>query len=541
MPADPVGAPPACGGELISPSAFGVEQFTVPEVLDRRAAQFPERVMMSVAGVPVTFAQMRDRSCAAANALLDLGIGHGDTVALFTATCPEWVYFWLGAARVGAVTAAVNAANKGEFLLHALRLSRAKVVITDSERQPRVGDVTDRLETLSAVLVQGDSLDRVLARSATRAPEVAGTGPDEVAALFFTSGTTGPSKAVATTWQYLFSAAASVASAWEFGPGEVLWTAMPLFHLSAAPSVLAPMLVAGTTVLASTFRPSEVANDVRGCGAAGFAGAGAMVSMLMNQPPDPRDAELPLRFMSAAPIAADMYRRIERRYGCRIVTMYGLTEAFPVAFKAVSDDGIPGTSGRVNAAFDVRIVDTGGRPVPSGEVGEIVCRPRSPHMMSEGYVSAASGESGLQIDPHPEWFHTGDLGVLDRDQNLTYVDRVKDSLRRRGENVSSVEVENTVMRHPCVLEAAAVGIPSDLGEDDILVIVTLRPHASLDYAELLDFCSARMPYFCVPRYVEIVDGIEKNVVGRVRKDLLRGRGLGAGAWDRERHGYILSR
>ena len=221
--------------------------------------------------------------------------------------------------------------------------------------------------------------------------------------------------------------------------------------------------------------------------------------------------------------------------------MYGLTEAFPVAFKAVSDDGVPGTSGRVNAAFDVRIVDTDGRPLPPGEVGEIACRPRSPHVMSEGYVSAASGESGLQIDPHPEWFHTGDLGVLDRDQNLTYVDRVKDSLRRRGENVSSVEVENTVMRHPCVLEAAAVGISSDLGEDDILVVVTLRPRASLDYAELLDFCSTRMPYFCVPRYLEIVDEIEKNVIGRVRKDLLRRRGLGPGAWDRESHGYILSR
>ena len=161
--------------------------------------------------------------------------------------------------------------------------------------------------------------------------------------------------------------------------------------------------------------------------------------------------------------------------------------------------------------------------------------------MSEGYVSSASGGHRLQIDPHPEWFRTGDLGVLDTDDNLTYVDRVKDSLRRRGENISSVEVEQTMMRHPAVLEAAAVGVPSDLGEDDILVVVTLRPDAVVEYSELLDFCSARMPYFCVPRYLEVLDEIPKNVIGRVRKDVLRSRGLGVGAWDREAHGYVLSR
>jgi crotonobetaine/carnitine-CoA ligase len=156
--------------------------------------------------------------------------------------------------------------------------------------------------------------------------------------------------------------------------------------------------------------------------------------------------------------------------------------------------------------------------------------------MSEGYVNAEGG-----VDPHSEWFRTGDLGVLDSDQNLTYVDRVKDSLRRRGENISSVEVETVVLGHPAVLEAAVVGVPSDLGEDDILVVVVVQPDAVLDYTELLDFCSARMPYFCVPRYVEVVDALPKTIIGRVRKDILRARGVGSGAWDRESHGYIVSR
>jgi carnitine-CoA ligase len=263
--------------------------------------------------------------------------------------------------------------------------------------------------------------------------------------------------------------------------------------------------------------------------------------MLWNLPPDPRDAELPLRFLSAAPISADLYRDIERRYGCRVVTMYGMTEAFPIAYKSVSEEGVPGTSGRVNPAFDVRIVDSQSQQVPSGMVGEIVCRARATHAMSEGYVSSVSGRGGLAVEPHAEWFHTGDLGRLDSDQNLTFVDRLKDSLRRRGENVSSVELETTVMRHPAVAEAAAVGVPSELGEDDILVAFTLRPDAIVDFAELLDFCSERMPYFCVPRYLEVLDEIPKNVIGRVRKDVLRRRGLGAGAWDREIHGYVLNR
>ena len=524
----------------LGPCDFGVDRFTVPAVLDRRAEQYPDRVMMAIAGTDVTFEQMRRRSRAAASMLADLGVGRGDCVALFTGTCPEWVYFWLGAARIGAVSAAVNAANKGDFLLHALRLSRAKVILTDAERRLRVDEVAGALDTVTDIVVQDDSLNAALSRDTDRrvADDPAEVG--DVGCLFYTSGTTGPSKAVATTWHYLFSVAATVASAWEFRPGEVLWTAMPLFHLSAAPSVLAPMLVGATTVLAEAFHPTQVWDDIRARGAIGFAGAGAMVSMLQNLPTDSRDAQLPLRFISAAPIDAGSYHDIERRYGCRIVTMYGMTEAFPIAVKALADEGVPGTSGRPNPNFDVRVVDEHGNPLPAGSVGEIACRPRYPHVMSEGYI-----RQGLQVDPHQEWFRTGDLGRLDPDekgdQNLTYVDRIKDSLRRRGENVSSVEVETVVMRHPAVAEAAAVGVPSALGEDDILVVVTLRPGAALDCAELLDFCAARMPYFCVPRFVERVNELPKNVIGRIRKDLLRNRGLNPDAWDRERQGYIVSR
>lgn len=530
-------------GQRLGPSDFGVDRFTVPAVLDRRAEQYPDRVMMSIAGVDVTFEQVRRRSCAAAHMLAGLGVGRGDCVALFTATCPEWVYFWLGAARIGAVSAAVNAASKGDFLSHSLRLARAKVVLTDAERRARVDEVAGALGTLTDVVMQDDSLNAALCHGPDRPVADTPAGAGEVGSLFYTSGTTGPSKAVATAWHYLFSVAATVASAWEFRPGEVLWTAMPLFHLSAAPSVLAPMLVGGTTVLSKAFHPSGAWDEIRAHGAIGFAGAGAMVSMLQKLPADPRDAEVPLRFISAAPIDADSYRDIEKRYGCRIVTMYGMTEAFPIAVKAVADDGVPGTSGRPNPNFDVRIVDEHGNRLPAGTVGEIACRPRHPHVMSEGYVSegVSEGDGALRVLPHPEWFRTGDLGRLDDDRNLTYVDRLKDSLRRRGENISSVEVESVVRRHPAVAEAAVVGVPSELGEDDILLIVTLRPGAALDCAELLDFCAARMPYFCVPRFVDTVNQLPTNAIGRIRKDILRSRGLTPDTWDRDNEGYIVGR
>jgi crotonobetaine/carnitine-CoA ligase len=184
----------------------------------------------------------------------------------------------------------------------------------------------------------------------------------------------------------------------------------------------------------------------------------------------------------------------------------------------------------------VRILDEQGNPLPVDTVGEIACRPRHPHVMSEGYV-----DSDSRVKPHPEWFRTGDLGRLDCDQNLTYVDRSKDALRRRGENISSVEVENVVMCHPAVAEAAAVGVPSELGEDDVLVVVTLQPGATLDFVELLDFCASRMPYFCVPRFVETVSELPKNAIGRIRKDLLRERGVNPTTWDREKSGYVVSR
>ena len=247
---------------------------------------------------------------------------------------------------------------------------------------------------------------------------------------------------------------------------------------------------------------------------------------------------MPLRFLSAAPVPGELYRAVQERWGCRIVTCYGLSEAFPLTVAGVADDNPPGASGRPNPDFEVAVVDTDDRSVAPGETGEIVCRPRRPHVMFSGYDGRPQ-ETLAQLGNL--WFHTGDLGRMDEHGNLTYVDRKKDAMRRRGENISSFEVEQALLRSPDVAEVAAVGCPSELGEDDVMVCLVPRDPAAFDVVAFMDFCCDRLPYFAVPRYVDVVDELPKNAVGRVLKHELRARGVPASVWDREEAGYDVRR
>jgi crotonobetaine/carnitine-CoA ligase len=373
---------------------------------------------------------------------------------------------------------------------------------------------------------------------ATKPPAEADVAWNRPAAIFFTSGTTGRSKGALVTHHYLMTAAATMVDCWQLQPGEVVYAPLPLFHLSAVGSVLGPMLAGGTGVLERTFSVSSTWDQVRRYNASGIALAGAMATMLWNLPADERDATLPLRFFSAAPIAKEIYRGIERRYDCNIVTVYGLTEAFPLAYAGVADDNPPGASGRFNPNFDVRIVDEDDADVPCGATGEVVCRPRSSHVMFEAYDGreAATLEQLRNL-----WFHTGDLGRVDEDGNFYYADRKKDAMRRRGENISSFEVEQALLRYPAVAEVAAIGVPSELGEDDVMVLVVTAADSAIDVEAFMDFCCERLPYFAVPRYVDFVDELPKNAVGRVLKHILRERGVTDATWDRERAGYSVRR
>jgi len=361
---------------------------------------------------------------------------------------------------------------------------------------------------------------------------------DDVCALFYTSGTTGPSKGAALTQHYLVSAGRAVADAWDLQPHETVYGAVPLFHFSGMLGAVLSALVTGSTaVLDRWFSVSTAWDQVRRYNAVGFVGVGPMVMMLWGLPPDPADADLPIRFISAAPIPTDLWPQIEQRYDCKVVTMYGMTEAFPITVLGVRDDCAPGSAGLPTSSFELRLVDDDEHDVASGAVGEIVVRPRLPHVMFEGYHGRPEATLAQLRNL---WFHTGDLARRDDAGNLWFVDRKKDAVRRRGENISSFEVEAVITAHPQVEAAAMVGVPSPLGEQDVKVFV-VRSDPALTEEALLDHAAERMPYFAVPRYVEFVDDLPRNATGRVLKYQLRDQPNTDATWDREAAGYRVRR
>ena len=530
---------------------------TIPAVLDVQAAERPDQMALHVAGVPLSYAELAGRSVSAANALSGLGVGPGDRVAILMATSHEWVVLWFGLSRCGAVTVPINTAYKGEFLAHQLRDSGATMVAVDESLLDHVLAITAHVPSLRTVLVREDgdgesgpwragvagteglifeSIACLDAGDAGRFQSAARW--NQPGAIFYTSGTTGPSKGALATQHYLLSAAQTMVDCWGLQPGETVYAPLPLFHLSAVGSVLGPMLAGGTGVIDRAFSVQGTWDQVRRHRAVGVLGAGAMVSMLWSLPPDEGDHDLPIRFLSAAPVAKELYHAVQARWGCRIVTCYGLSEAFPLTIAGVDDDNPPGASGRVNPDFEVRVVDDEDHAVPSGTVGEIVCRPRRQHVMFEGY-DGRDRETVEQV--RNLWFHTGDLARFDDEGNLYYADRKKDAMRRRGENISSFEIEQALARYDAVAEVAAVGVPSELGEDEVMVYVVAKPGCNLELVDFMDFCCEQLPYFAVPRYVDVCGELPKNAVGRVLKHELRAQGIRYSAWDREGAGYVVTR
>jgi crotonobetaine/carnitine-CoA ligase len=525
-------------------------RYTLPGLLDERAAQTPDRPFLYVDGFCLTYADTRRRSLSAAARLRELGVDRGDAVAVFMENCPAYLDVLFATTRLGGLYVPVNTAFRGDFLAHQLRDSHTRVVVVDAELLPRLLEVAADLPDLRAVLVRGapaepvvlqgvDVLDVETLLDAPAGEVAADVTWDDVCALFYTSGTTGPSKGAALTQHYLATAGKAVADAWQLQPHETVYGAVPLFHFSGMLGIVMSALVTGSTaVLDRRFSPTTAWDRIRHYGACGLVGVGPMVMMLWNLPSDPSDAELPIRFISAAPIPTDVWPQLEERYRCKVVTMYGMTEAFPITVLGVGDDCAPGSAGVPTSSWDLRLVDDDDEDVASGEVGEIAVRPRRPHVMFEGYFNRPDA-TVAQL--RTLWFHTGDLARRDEAGNLWFVDRKKDAVRRRGENISSFEVESVIVGHPDVEATAMIGVPSPLGEEDVKVCVVRVPGAGLTEEQLLDHLVARMPYFAVPRYVEFVDDLPRNATGRVLKYQLREQPLTAATWDREAAGYRVAR
>ncbi|OLT18644.1 hypothetical protein BJF78_00600 [Pseudonocardia sp. CNS-139] len=348
--------------------------------------------------------------------------------------------------------------------------------------------------------------------------------------VVYTSGTTGASKGVTFSHNYLLSAGRQQVLLYEGSEDDVYFGSMPLFHLATKGAGVTGGLVCGQhTVLDVKYSTSRTWDRVRETGATVVHMLGSMMVMLWNLPATPQDATLPMRVFYAAPIPGSIHRQFEERYHCKIVTCYAQTEICKVTVGGVREDFALDSAGRVNdELFEVRIVDDEDDDVDAGTVGEIVVRPRRQHVMFDGYWRNPEATVSYLRNL---WYHTGDLARVDGEGWLYFEGRKKDALRRRGENVSAVELEDVLRQHPAVLDAAAIGIPSDVLEDDILAVVEVAADAAFDHAGLHAFCTERLPFFMVPRYFDAVAQLPRNTNAKVEKYKLRERGLAATVWD----------
>jgi carnitine-CoA ligase len=524
---------------------------TVSEVVAEAARVFPDKAALLFGDDSVTYRELHARSNAYGNALLELGVAKGDCVSVFMENCLEMTYAWLGIGKIGALEVGVNTAYRGEYLRHPIALTRSSVIIADAGLAPRVLELISELPDLRHLVVRGELDPGLITQQASRVMVTdlrefldADSGSVQIAepptyadpcAVQFTGGTTGRSKGAVMSHNMQVIVAQGFADAAKMTSVDVVYSPLPMFHFSIkTATLLSSFLVGGTAVIDTRFSVSRTWDQVRRYNATGVNILGSMMLMLWNLPPEPRDKALPVRFIVGVPIPKHLHHKMEERYGCRFVSVYGMSETGSQTLSGIDQPGVPGASGKPVAHYQIKLFDQEEREVPVGKVGEVVCRPLQPHVMFEGYFADPEASAVAQKNL---WMHTGDLGRFDENGNLYFVDRLKDSIRRRGENISSVEVELTVLKHPAVVEVVAHAVPSEFTEDEVKLCVILDRDKKLSVEELMDYCVKNLPFFAVPRYIEFLDDLPRTPVGRPQKNVLRERGVTSQTWDREAVGY----
>jgi crotonobetaine/carnitine-CoA ligase len=504
-----------------------------PHAVSRWANDTPDAVALErIDGDHLTYAQLDAESRDWATAFERLGVREGSHVATLLPNTLDSHRALLGLAWLRAVEVPLNTAYVGRMLSYTIDHSDATVLVTTTEFAARVEDVradTPRLE----VVVIVDGADFVGDRHGEGARDWPGPEYRDIHSLMFTSGTTGQSKAVITPWAVMYQFWSWVPDD-TLVPGEGVYCTMPMFHNSGRSAFNYAMVSGARFVTRDRFSATNFWSDVRATDCRTAALIGPMTALLYSAPPQPDDADNPLRNVLLGPMIPEI-DDFERRFGVRTATCYGQTEVgIPVA--TGWDHGPWANCGRARRDYpwpDAVVVNEYDEPVPEGVVGELVVRSAEPWALNVGYYkmpeqTVAAWRNG--------WFHTGDAFRVE-DGWYYFVDRLRDAIRRRGENISSFEVESFVVEHEDVLECAAIGVPAVHGEDDVLVAVIVRDPASFDAAALVAFLEPRMPRFMVPRYVEVVDDLPRTEASmRVRKHELRARGVTDTTYDRERPG-----
>lgn len=514
-----------------------------PHAVARWAAEAPDRVALQhVDGEPVTYRRLDERCRRWAAAYRRLGTGPGTHVVTMLPNGPDAYCAWLGLGWLRAIEVPLNPALRGRLLADTLDDCGAATAVVGAGQADEVLAVASELRHLRrlvvigapppptgrsdlAVVAEEDFLD------VSPATDLEGPVYSDIGALLYTSGTTGRSKGVRVPWATIYHMW-SWAPADALGEGEGLYCAFSMFHNSGKSSLNQVMARGGRFVWRDRFSAAEFLDDVRRNDCAAAAVVGPMLAYLYSLPERPDDADNPLRCMVVGPMIPEI-EALKQRFGVRICTCFGTTEAGAILTTGW-DHGPPATCGRQRLDYpwpEVRVVNERDEPLGPGEVGELVVRTAEPWALNDGYhgLPARTAEAWRN-----GWFHTGDAFRYDEDGWYYLVDRMTDAIRRRGENISSFEIEQILRDHPAVLDCAAIGVAAEFGEEEVLVVIEVAERRELDPPALVEWAAERLPRHMVPRYVHLADSLPRNETSlRVQKFKLREAGLPPGAWDRQ--------
>jgi carnitine-CoA ligase len=527
----------------LDPRMVPVEECVQRYMLERWAREQPDKVFaVFEEGGEWTYAETQSLAIRTANALRQLGVRQGDRVLVWLPNSADCLRLWFALNHLGAVFVPINLAYRGNILEHANRVADTRLAVVHADLQDRLGEI--ERGRLSEIVVLGGAPrpieglvvhghDRLESTDETPVGLERPIAPWDTQSIIFTSGTTGPSKGVLSSYFHMHQMAISA----PFLDGTDRYMInLPMFHSGGVMPVTAMLIHGGSIAMVYSFDTETFWSRIRGMGITTSILLGVMSGYLLKRPASPDDRDHPLRTCTFVPLN-ELAPQFHARFGTEIHTHFNMTE---ICMPIVSEPNPTalGSAGRPRKGVTVRLVDENDCEVPVGTVGELVLRTDAPWAITHGYAgnpeaTAASWRNG--------WFHTGDGFRRDAEGNFYFVDRLKDAIRRRGENISSFEVESELIAYPAVREAAAVAVKSDIAEDEVMAVIAIREGEPFDPADLIEFLRPRMAHFMIPRYVRVVDSLPRTPTSKIQKVQLRSDGVTADTWDREAAGIVVKR
>ncbi|MCA1844463.1 MAG: AMP-binding protein [Actinobacteria bacterium] len=523
----------------------------IGEVLRWQAERAPDATYLMMDDRRLSFGEVNRLANSYAAGLRKLGVEPGERVSLLMENSLELAVVALAANKLGATWVPTNTTYKGEWLRDTLTDADAALLVVDEALVPRVLELDGDVPVRRAVVFGGEegSMERgvewlpfaELDTGTAAEPDVE-VSPRDISAVMWTSGTTGRSKGVMQSHACWLGATQVFRRARDVQAGDVLYCCVPMFNSGGWVFNVYEGLADGLPVaIDRQFTVTQFWDRVRHYGATQVVTLGAMHIYLWQAPARPDDRDNPLRVAGFVPVPHELIGPMKERFGLEMIWQgWGQSEAMPATIASGDRSWKPNSAGVARPDMDVRVLDDSDREVPPGEVGELCIRPREPDVLFSGYFRQP--EVTLATFRNL-WYHTGDLGRMDDDGEIFFVDRKADFMRHKGRNISSFEAERAALAHPEVKEVAAHGVPAAelASEDEVKLCVVRENGATLTEEALAAFVNANAPYYLVPRYIEFVDELPHTPTGRVQKYLLRQRGVTPATWDRVAAGFEVQR